>query len=67
MTRKDILKKYGYRYMSGVNLTEKISGFEAMKFEQLVKNLSDHHRGPAPPDSGWRKKVYDQFMKGSAN
>lgn len=66
MTRKDILKKYGYRYMSGVNLTEKISRAEAMKFERLVKNLSDHHRGPTPPEEWWKKRMYNQFMKGTS-
>lgn len=39
MTRREILKKYGFRYMSSVNLDEKITEEEAAKFESLIKAL----------------------------
>lgn len=63
MTRKDILRKYGYRWMSNVDLREELSEQEAAEFEDLIRTLSDHNRGPEPPKEGWKKRMYNQFMK----
>lgn len=63
MTRKDILRKYGYRRMSNVDLREELSEQEAAEFEDLIRTLSDHNRGPEPPKEGWKKRMYNQFMK----
>ena len=65
MTRKDILKKYGFSWMSNVNLKEELSEQAAAEFEGLIRTLSEHNRGPAPPSSGWKKRMYKQFMKGA--
>lgn len=46
MTRKDILKKYGFSWRSNVNLKEELS-------EQ------------AAAETGWKKRMYNQFMKGA--
>lgn len=64
MTRREILKKYGFRYMSSVNLDEKITEEEAVKFESLVKALKDH-RGNADkvvvwPE--WKERLYRRFV-----
>nr|DAH10551.1 MAG TPA: hypothetical protein [Caudoviricetes sp.] len=56
MTRKDILKKYGFSWMSNVNLKEELSEQEAAEFEDLIRTLSDHNRGPAPPETGWKNQ-----------
>ncbi len=63
MTRKDILRKYGYSWMSNVDLREELSEQEAAEFEDLIRTLSDHNRGPEPPKEGWKKRMYNQFMK----
>lgn len=63
MTRKDILRKYGYSWMSNVDLREELSEQEATEFEDLIRTLSDHNRGPEPPKEGWKKRMYNQFMK----
>lgn len=65
MTRKDILRKYGYCWMSNVNLKEELSEQEATEFEDLIRTLSDHNRGPEPLKEGWKKQMYNQFMKGA--
>lgn len=65
MTRKDILRKYGYSWMSNVDLREELSEQEAAEFEDLIRTLSDHNRGPEPPKEGWKKRMYNQFMKGA--
>lgn len=65
MTRKDILRKYGYCWMSSVDLQEELSEQAAAEFEDLIRILSDHNRGPAPPETGWKKQMYNQFMKGA--
>ena len=51
--------------MSNVDLREELSEQEAAEFEGLIRTLSDHNRGPAPPETGWKKRMYNQFMKGS--
>ena len=61
MTRKDILKKYGFSWMSNVNQKEEA----AAEFEDLIRTLAEHNRGPAPPEEGWKKRMYNQFMKGA--
>lgn len=63
MTRKDILRKYGYSRMSNVDLREELSEQAAAEFEDLIRTLSDHNRGPEPPKEGWKKRMYNQFMK----
>lgn len=63
MTRKDILRKYGFSWMSNVDLREELSEQEATEFEDLIRTLSDHNRGPEPPKEGWKKRMYNQFMK----
>lgn len=65
MTRKDILKKYGFSWMSNVNLKEELSEQASAEFEDLIRTLAEHNRGPAPPSSGWKKQIYNQFMKGA--
>lgn len=65
MTRKDILKKYGFSWMSSANLKEELSEQAAAEFEDLIRTLSDHNRGPVPPKEGWKKQMYNQFMKGA--
>lgn len=65
MTRKDILKKYGFSWMSNVDLREELSEQEAAEFEDLIRTLAKHNRGSAPPSSGWKKQMYNQFMKGA--
>ena len=65
MTRKDILKKYGFSWMSNVNLKEELSEQAAAEFEDLIRNLAEHNRGPAPPETGWKKRMYNQFTKGA--
>ena len=65
MTRKDILKKYGFSWMSNVNLKEELSEQAAAEFEDLIRTLSDPNRGTAPPKEGWKKQMYNQFMKGA--
>ena len=63
MTRKDILRKYGFSWMSNVDLREELSEQEATEFEDLIRTLSDHNRGPEPPKEGRKKRMYNQFMK----
>ena len=78
MTRKDILKKYGFSWMSNVNLKEELSEQAAAEFEDLIRTLAEHNREPAPPETGsvppeaagwpetgWKKQMYSQFMKGA--
>lgn len=65
MTRKDILRKYGYCWMSSVDLREELSEQAAAEFEDMIRTLSEHNRGPAPPKEGWKKQMYNQFMKGA--
>lgn len=48
MTRKDILRKYGYCWMSNVDLREELSEQVAAEFEDLIRTLAEHNRGPAP-------------------
>lgn len=55
MTRKDILKKYGFSWMSNVNLKEELSEQAAAEFEDLIRTLAEHNRGPAPPED--RRKI----------
>lgn len=62
MTRKDILKKYGFSWMSNVNLKEELSEETAAEFEALIRTLAEHNRGP---ETGWKKRMYNQFMKGA--
>lgn len=49
--------------MSNVNLKEELSEQAAAEFEDLIRTLSDHNRGPEPPKEGWKKRMYNQFMK----
>lgn len=63
MTRKDILRKYGYSWMSNVDLREELSEQTAAEFEDLIRALAEHNRGPEPPETGWKKRMYNQFMK----
>ena len=63
MTREDILKKYGFSWMSNVELREELSEQEAAELEDLIRTLAEHNRGPAPPSSGWKKQMYNQFLK----
>ena len=65
MTRKDILRKYGYCWMSNVDLREELSEQAASEFEDLIRTLAEHNREPAPPETGWKKQMYNQFMKGA--
>lgn len=51
--------------MSNVNLKEELSEQEATEFEDLIRILSDHNRGPEPLKEGWKKQMYNQFMKGA--
>ena len=52
--------------MSNVNLKEELSEQTAAEFEDLIKTLAEHNRGPAPPEEGWKKRMYSQFMKGAS-
>lgn len=63
MTRKDILKKYGFSWMSNIDLREELSEQEAAELEDLIRTLAEHNRGPEPPKEGWKKRMYNQFMK----
>lgn len=65
MTRKDILRKYGFSWMSNVDLREELSEQTATEFEGLIRTLAEHNREPAPPEIGWKKQMYNQFMKGA--
>lgn len=65
MTRKDILKKYGFSWMSNVNLKEELQEQTATEFEDLIRTLAEHNRGPALSETGWKKQMYNQFMKGA--
>ncbi len=64
MTRREILKKYGFRYMSSVNLDEKITEEEAAKFESLIKALKDHRGNEDKmvvwPE--WKERLYRRFV-----
>lgn len=64
MTRRQILKKYGFKYMSNVNLDEKITGAEEKKFERLVKALKEHSEEDekiiAWPK--WKETLYRKFV-----
>lgn len=51
--------------MSNVDLREELSEQAAAEFENLIRTLAEHNRGPAPPESGWKKRIYNQFMKGA--
>ena len=59
--KKDILKKYGFSWMSNVNLKEELSEQAAAEFENLIRTQAEHNRGPAPPKEGWKKQMYNQF------
>lgn len=61
MTRKDILRKYGYCWMSNVDLREELSEQAAAEFEDMIRTLSDHNRGPATPETGWKKQMYKVY------
>ena len=65
MTRKDILKKYGFSWMSNVNLKEELSEQAAAEFEDLIRTLDEPNRGPEQQEKGWKKQMYSQFMKGA--
>lgn len=65
MTRKDILKKYGFSWMSNVNLKEELLEQTAAEFEGLIRTLAEHNRGPALPETGRKKQMHNQFMKGT--
>ena len=41
MTRRNILNKYGFKYMSQVELDVELSEEEAIKFEEFIKELND--------------------------
>ena len=41
MTRRNILNKYGFKYMSQVELGVELSEEEAIKFEEFIKELND--------------------------
>ena len=56
---------YGYSWMSNVDLREELSEQEAAEFEDLIRTLAEHNREPAPPETGWKKQMYNQFMKGA--
>lgn len=51
--------------MSNVDLREELSEQAAAEFEDMIRTLSDHNRGPATPETGWKKQMYNQFMKGA--
>lgn len=51
--------------MSNVNLKEELSEREAAEFEDLIRTLAEHNRGPALSETGWKKQIYNQFMKGT--
>lgn len=65
MTRKDILKKYGFSWMSNVDLREELSEKEAAEFEDLIRTLAEHNRGPEPPEEGWKKRMYKRCSEES--
>ena len=62
MTRKDILKKYGFSWMSNVNLKEELSEQTAAEFEDLIRALAEDNRRPAALVRGWKNLMYYQFM-----
>ena len=41
MTRRNILNKYGFKYMSQVELDVELSEEETIKFEEFIKELND--------------------------
>ena len=41
MTRRNILNKYGFKYMSQVELDVELSEEEAINFEEFIKELND--------------------------
>ena len=41
MTRRNILNKYGFKYMSQFELDAELSEEEAIKFEEFIKELND--------------------------
>ena len=41
MTRRNILNKYGFKYMSQLELDVELSEEEAIKFEEFIKELND--------------------------
>ena len=51
--------------MSNVNLKEELSEQTAAEFEDLIRALAEHNRRPAPLETGWKKQMYNQFMKGA--
>ena len=51
--------------MSNVDLREELSEQTATEFEDLIRTLAEHNRGPAPPETGWKKRRDNQFMKGA--
>lgn len=47
------------------NLKEELSEQTAAEFEDLIRALAEHNRRPAPLETGWKKQMYNQFMKGA--
>lgn len=46
-------------------LKEELSEQTAAEFEDLIRALAEHNRRPAPLETGWKKQMYNQFMKGA--
>lgn len=46
-------------------LKEELSEQTAAGFEDLIRALAEHNRRPAPLETGWKKQMYNQFMKGA--
>lgn len=61
MTRKDILKKYGFSWMSNVNLKEELSEQAVPEFLTKRMNLPVRRE----EETGWKKQMYNKFMKGA--
>lgn len=55
----------GFSWMSNVNLKEELSEQTAAEFEDLIRALTEHNHRPAPLKTGWKKQMYNQFMKGA--
>lgn len=46
-------------------LKEELSEQTAAESEDLIRALAEHNRRPAPLETGWKKQMYNQFMKGA--
>ena len=46
-------------------LKEELSEQTAAEFEDPIRALAEHNRRPAPLETGWKKQMYNQFMKGA--